>query len=132
MLLVYFIIIASIISAIDYKKRVIPDKIILPAIAGLIALKAIDNSLKTEDFIAAAIVAGIFILPIVFGMAFGGGDIRYGVFCALFLGLEGIGIFIALSGVYHLIVLAFVKRKVFGFAPAMSLGALSAYIIGNV
>lgn len=130
MVLVFFIMIAITISIIDYKKRVIPDPIILPAIIILIAMKWFENSLNTESFIAVAIIAVIFFIPIALGMAFGGGDVRYGVFCALFVSLKGVGLFLIFSGLFHLIVLKVLGKKVFGFAPAMSLGALSAYMIG--
>lgn len=130
MLLSFFIFIASIVSYIDYKKRLIPDKIIIPAILFMGLLKWSNETLVMTDFIAVGLVVFIFIIPILFGMVFGGGDIRFGAFCALFLGLEQVGVFIALSGVIHLLILALLHRKSFAFAPAMSLAALSAYMIG--
>lgn len=44
--------------------------------------------------VVAAIVSMIFFVPILFNMAFGGGDIRFGIFAAPLVGLEGIGHFI--------------------------------------
>ncbi|MDH4944300.1 prepilin peptidase [Sulfurimonas sp. C5] len=132
MLLVFFIIIATIISFIDYKKRLIPDKIILPSIIMMLFLKWGDGILTVNDFIAMGIVIVVFVIPILFGMTFGGGDIRFGVFCALFLGLEQVGVFIALSGVIHLLILAVLQKKSFAFAPAMTLASLVAYMVGNI
>ncbi len=129
-LLIYFIVVSLIVSYIDSKRSVIPDKIIFPAFIGLLILKYIDNSLIFEDLIAVVIVLIVFIIPIVFNMAFGGGDLRFGAFCALFLGLEPIGWFVLLSALVHLCVLMIIKKKSFGFAPAMSLGALGSYMIG--
>lgn len=106
--------------------------IVLPAIVGLVLLKWIEDTLSLNDFIAVAIVTVVFIIPIIFGMVFGGGDIRYGVFCALFVGLKPIGFFLIFAGVLHLVVLALLKKKSFGFAPAMSLAALGAYMVGNI
>jgi len=65
-------------------------------------------------------------------MAFGGGDLRFGAFCALFLGLNAVGWFIMLAGVIHLLVLTLLKKKSFGFAPAMSIAALMSYFIGQM
>lgn len=132
MLLGFFILVASVISVIDYHKRLIPDKIIIPAILLMALFKWGNNTFTTSDLIAVAIVVFIFIIPILFGMVFGGGDIRFGAFCALFLGLEQVGVFIALSGIVHLVILALLQKKSFAFAPAMSLAALGAYVLGRV
>ena len=129
---VYFIIIAFIISYIDSKKGIIPDKIIMPAFVGLIILKWLDTSLSFNDAIAVVVILVIFLIPIIFNMAFGGGDLRFGAFCALFVGLEGIGYFIIFSGVLHLILLAILKKKSYGFAPAMSIAAIISYTIGQL
>lgn len=129
-LLVYFMIVASVISYIDIRKSVIPDRIIFPAIAVLLLFKWFETNLYREDFIALFIVLSVFMIPIVLDMAFGGGDLRFGAFCALFLGLGQVAWFIMIAGIAHLIVLALLRKKSFGFAPAMSLAALSAYLIG--
>jgi len=131
-ILIYFIIIALIISYIDSKKRIIPDKIIIPAFIGLLLLKGLDSGLSLNDAIAVGLVLIIFLIPIVLNMAFGGGDLRFGAFCALFIGLEGLGYFILFSGVLHLILLAILKKKSYGFAPAMSLAAILSYALGKI
>jgi len=81
---------------------------------------------------AVALVLIIFLVPIVLNMAFGGGDLRFGAFCALFLGLNAVGYFIMFAGVIHLLILILLKRKSFGFAPAMSIAALLSYFIGQM
>ena len=131
-ILVLFISVAFIISYIDIKSSIIPDKIILPAIFGLIILKYLDSSLCINDFIAVIIIFIIFVIPIALNMAFGGGDIRFGVFCALFLGLAQIGYFVIFAGLLHLMILFALKKDSFGFAPAMSLSALIVYGLGSI
>lgn len=126
----FFILVASYISYVDSKTRIIPDKIMFPAFAVLVLLKWLDGSLSYYDLIAVSIVLFIFLIPIVLNMAFGGGDLRFGAFCALFLGLKGIGWFIMLAGIIHLIILGLLRKKSFGFAPAMSMAALISYFIG--
>lgn len=129
-MLIFFIIISLIISYIDIKKTYIPDRIILPSIAILFFIKWYASTLLLSDLIAIIVVLVIFIIPIALNMAFGGGDLRFGAFCALFVGLNAIGYFVLFAGVIHLLVLAILKKKSFGFAPAMSISALLAYSIG--
>ena len=131
-ILVLFIGVAFVISYIDIKSSLIPDKIMFPTIAGMIVLKYLYNSLSINDLIAVSIIFIIFVIPIALNLAFGGGDIRFGVFCALFLGLAQIGYFVIFAGLLHLIILFILKRKSFGFAPAMSLATLLAYGIGSL
>ena len=130
--LLFFIIVSVVISYIDIKKGLILDKIIFPSFIVLLVLKYFEHTLAFESLIAIVTVLIIFLIPIILNMAFGGGDLRYGAFAALFLGLEPIGYFIMLSGLIHVILLAVIKKKSFPFAPAMSLGALGAYIIGII
>jgi prepilin signal peptidase PulO-like enzyme (type II secretory pathway) len=132
MILIFFILIAAIVSYIDIKKSLILDKIMFPSMAILVLLKYLDGSLSFYDGLAVVIVLAIFMVPIVLDMAFGGGDLRFGAFCALFLGLKSIGLFIMFAGLIHIIILGLLRKKSFGFAPAMSLSALLAYIIGNL
>jgi len=88
--------------------------------------------LSLYDLYSVVIVLVIFMIPIIFDMAFGGGDLRFGAFCALFLGLKLVGMFILLAGVIHLVILTILKKNSYGFAPAMSLSAMTAYIIGFI
>ena len=130
--LLFFTTISGIISYIDVKTGLILDKMIFPSFIVLLVLKYFENSLALENFIAIVIVLIVFVIPIILNMAFGGGDLRFGAFTALFLGLEPIGYFIMLSGLIHVILLTIIKKESFPFAPAMSLGALGAYLIGNL
>lgn len=130
MVLAFFITIAFVISRIDIKKELIPDKIILPAFGVLLLLKQMEQSLSLFDLYSVLIVLGVFLIPLALNMAFGGGDLRFGAFCAVFVSLEGVGYFLLLSGLLHLLLLLIVKKKSFAFAPAMSLAALGAYGLG--
>lgn len=123
-----FIFFSTILSVIDYKKQIIPDKFILPSIVILLFVKYFENSLHVEDVIGAFIIVIVFLLPIALNMAFGGGDLRFGFFCGLFVGLEGIGYFLILAALIHVLLLKVLKKEVGGFAPAMSLGAILVYM----
>jgi prepilin signal peptidase PulO-like enzyme (type II secretory pathway) len=106
---------------------VIPDKLMFPSIIGLGILLALEEQLSWQDAMAVVIVVTVFLIPVVTGLAFGGGDLRFGAFGALFTGLEGIGYFLMFAGLAHLVIAAAARQKVFPFAPAMSIGALAAY-----
>jgi len=131
-LLLFFITIAGIISYIDIKKGLILDKVMFPSFMILLLIKYLDNSLSIQDLISVIVVLVIFFIPIVLNMAFGGGDLRFGAFCALFLGLAPIGYFIIFAGLIHIALLAVIKKTSFPFAPAMSIAALGAYMVGSL
>lgn len=126
-ILVIFIISSAFISWIDAKRSVIPDSIVLPSIIVLMLLKYSEGSLQLTDFAAMAITVIVFMVPIVLNMNFGGGDLRFGAFCALFVGLAPLGYFIASAGILHLGIMGLLRKREFGFAPAMSIAALIAY-----
>lgn len=130
-ILFIFIITSAFISYIDAKYSIIPDKFIFPAIALLAIVKWVEGSLQFTDLLAIVIILVVFVIPIMLNMNFGGGDLRFGAFCALFLGLAPLGYFIALSGVFHLLIMGILRKKEFGFAPAMSLASLVVYGVVN-
>ena len=130
--LIIFIITASVTSYIDIKDGLILDKVMFPAIIILALAKYFENTLSVYDFVSVVIILIIFLIPVILDMAFGGGDLRFGAFCALFLGLEPIGIFLIVAGLVHVAILFVLKKKSFAFAPAMSISAITAYFIGSL
>lgn len=94
----------------------------------MIILKYFVETLSLFDLYAVIVIGVVFFIPILLNMAFGGGDIRFGIFSALLVGLEGIGYFIVLSALIHLLFLALLRKKELGFAPAMSLSAILVYL----
>ncbi len=130
MIILFFIAVSGVVSYIDIKKGLILDKIMFPSFFILLVLKYFESDLSTYDFIAVSIILVIFIIPIILNFSFGGGDLRFGAFCALFVGLPSLGYFVIVSGLAHLFILTMLKKKSFAFAPAMTIGALSAYLIG--
>jgi leader peptidase (prepilin peptidase) / N-methyltransferase len=127
MIFLLFLSSSALISFIDAKHSFIPDFIVIPSIVLLAGLKWFGHTLLYTDLLAMLIVFVLFLIPILLGMNFGGGDLRFGVFCALLTGLDYVGYFIALSGILHLLLLFVLQKKEFGFAPAMSVSALGIY-----
>jgi leader peptidase (prepilin peptidase) / N-methyltransferase len=125
--LLFFLAVAAVVSVIDWRSQLIPDNIILPSILLLMVIKYMESALRIYDIAAMGVTALLFALFIFFHMRLGGGDIRYGVFCTLFVGWEQLGWFIMAAGLFHLLLMAVTHRREGAFAPAMSLGALLAY-----
>lgn len=119
--------VSTLVSWIDARYSLIPDKFILPAIVLLGLIMAIEGYLDSNHILAVILIIVIFLIPIVLNLPFGGGDLRFGAFCALFLGLEPLGYFLGLAGIVHLIIMALLRKREFGFAPAMSIASLVVY-----
>ncbi len=108
----------------DIKYQNIPDRYSLSAILILLFLIwYLEYPLKPA-LIAAAFILAVFLIPLFLGMNFGGGDLRYGVMSALVVGFPDIAYWLIVSSLLHLIILAFMKKRVFGFAPAMFLATI--------
>lgn len=129
---VFFILTALFISYRDIRISMIEDRYMIPLTVLLASLLYWQNELSIESFIAAAIVVFLFMIPIFFNMDFGGGDLRYGAFCALFVGLGGIGWFVMFSGLLQLLLSLILQKRSLPFAPAMSAAALGTYGVAHL
>ena len=124
LILFIFIIFSLPILYHDIKYQNIPDKYSLPAIILIIvSILYLDISLKSA-LIATGFVIFVFLIPLLFDMDFGGGDLRYGVMSALVVGFPQIAYWMVLSAIIHLIILALLRKQIFGFAPAMFIATL--------
>lgn len=98
----------------------------------MLLFKLFIHRLQVDDLYAVLLVFVLFTVFILLDLKFGGGDIRFGVFCALFLGLHPIGWFVLLSGIFQIIFLYLTKKETFAFAPAMSLATVASYLMVNI
>ncbi len=108
----------------DIKYQNIPDRYSLSAIAILLFLIWYFGYSLSVAMIAAGFVIAVFLIPLFFGMNFGGGDLRYGVMSALVVGFPYIAYWLIVSSLIHIAVLAITGKRVFGFAPAMFLATI--------
>lgn len=129
--LLFFVLIGGVVAIIDYKKEVIPDKIMLPSIVILALISHFEGSLELNHLLAALLVGLFFVILLYFFADFGGGDIRFGVFCALFLGFPDIFVFFIIAGLIHTGVLAASLKKTVGFAPAMFVSSLATKLFAS-
>ena len=130
-ILVYMII-GFYLSIYDLKHRIIPDIIILPSILLLISLRFFDETINMEYLYAAVFIIFVFVLPILLGLRFGGGDIRFGIFSAILLGFPNIVWFITISAFLHLLILLILKKKEYPFAPSMFTASIVVYFINDI
>lgn len=111
----------------DVKRFIIPDKIMLPSIAAMAVLKYYTGVDLSTLLICAGSVFALFVVMLFFIDAFGGGDLRFGIFCALYLASFDILWFFVIAGAIQLLLLLVLRRKFWAFAPAMSIAALTAH-----
>lgn len=123
-----FIPIALWISYIDWKEHIIPDSVVLPSILALGEWQLITGVSLLPMLGAALFVVAIFLVPLFLNLTFGGGDLRFGVLCAILTGFPNAALFILIAALFHLIFLLALRKKSFGFAPAMSLAAAITYL----
>ena len=149
--LLFFSSVLLVLSVFDFKKGIIPDKILLPSI--LIAtifllLSSLTKAnevfevmrLVTLDLFAAFAIAVFFLLLILVtkGRGMGGGDFKLSIFIGLSLGwpLAFVGILLGfLTGASAAVMLILVGKKVFGqtipFGPFLALGAYLSALWGS-
>jgi len=130
--LIFFIAVGLYLSVYDYKHRIIPDIVVLPSILFLLLLRYINDTLSIEYFYATLFIVSVFILPIIFNMRFGGGDIRFGIFAAILLGFPNIALFLLFSAILHLLLLLILKKKEYPFAPSMYIAAILVYMMSEL
>lgn len=128
--LLFFLVAGGLIAIIDYKKNIIPDILSIPSILIMFAIKLYENGTIVNEIKMMVLVLFIFVLLIYFFNDFGGGDLRFGALCAVFIGSIDIFLFFIVSGIVQAFALSVSGKKVIGFAPAMFIGALTAKLFG--
>lgn len=129
--LLFYLLVALIVSIIDFQKETIPDSVMLPSIFALAIYRYYFDSLDFDIFYAIATTIFIFLIPLILNMNFGGGDLRFGIFSAIFLSFPDVVLFVLFSGVFQIVILLILRKKSCGFAPAMSLSGVLCYIFSD-
>lgn len=124
----FFLICGAIIAFIDYKKHIIPDILSIPSVIILLCIKFYEQGGIGSELAAVLAVVIIFLILLYFFADFGGGDLRYGALCAVFLGFNDIFIFFIIVGILHALLLLLLRAKIMGFAPSMFIAAVATKI----
>jgi len=134
---VFFGTILILISFIDIKHKIIPNKIIIPSILIGLVLQILFFSNKTMQWVIFSVGAGLFflIISLIYHEGMGMGDVKLATFLGVLLGknvLLAIAIAFVMGALFSIILLIFkikrIKDKI-PFAPFLAIGAIIAYFI---
>ena len=133
-----FVIVLVALAAIDIDRRIIPNRIVLPAAVCLLALQSAFSPGRAAEYALAGLAAALFLLLplLVYPSGMGMGDVKLALLLGFVLGRNvGIALFVGvlLAAAVSLALIAFhgvIARKVaFAFGPFLSLGALVALFL---
>jgi leader peptidase (prepilin peptidase)/N-methyltransferase len=134
----FVIAVLAVLSWYDLRLRIIPNRIVLPAWALVLALEL---SLRPGDWVewiaASGAAAGLFLLPaLVYPAGLGMGDVKlagligatlgYRVFTALLLGTLLAGVFAGLLLIHHG---SAARKKTFAYGPFLAAGAVVLLLV---
>jgi leader peptidase (prepilin peptidase) / N-methyltransferase len=127
-----------VIAAIDLERRIIPNRVVLPATALVLAARVAVSPSHTADYVLAAIGAGlVFLIPnLINRSAMGMGDVKLAVFLGAGLGRGVVGaIVVAFISVFPFAVGALIRgglaarKSTLPFGPFLALGGLVVLIV---
>jgi leader peptidase (prepilin peptidase) / N-methyltransferase len=128
------------LAAIDLDRRLIPDVIVLPALAGVLILQIAFYPADTLEWVLAMIGAALFLfIPMLISpAAMGMGDVKLAALLGAALGKSVVAaLFVGLlaGGAYGLVVFAreglAARRKAIAFGPFLAFGGLVILFFGG-
>jgi leader peptidase (prepilin peptidase) / N-methyltransferase len=129
----FLAVVLVLISAIDIERRIIPNRIVLPAIAIVLGMQLIFYPEHALEWVLAAVGAGLFfLLPLlVYPSGLGLGDVKLAVLLGAALGLDVMGALLIglLAGAVVAGVILFrggssARKTAIPFGPFLAFGAL--------
>lgn len=141
----FFITVLAILFLTDLKKMLIPDRIVLPAIAISLIYLIVTAILKSTEALVGGILMGLLIggffyslILITKGKGMGGGDVKLGALMGLGLGFPASLVAVTaafLTGAVYAVILILLGKKRFGehiaFGPFLVMGSLIALFWGD-
>lgn len=130
MFTIVFYIFSSFLSYLDCKKFLIPNNILLAMILMLLIFGTLESKIYISSIVLSLLVLLFFIIVLLFNRTqiLGGGDIKYMMVIALYLGLKPFAVFLVITGLVQTMSLVykqvFLKRRVAPMAPAMFISVL--------
>ncbi|WP_020619746.1 prepilin peptidase [Paenibacillus daejeonensis] len=143
--LLFFVSILLVIVQTDLAERIIPDRIVLIGVVGLLLLRLWSQPLPYWNYILAALIgSGVLLVIGIVGErllgkeTMGGGDVKLYIVIGLMLGIKLtlLSLFVAsLIGLLVTVVLRLAGRGAYGelvpFGPYIAVGAWCAYLWGE-
>ncbi len=135
MFAIIFYIFSTVLSYTDYKKYLVPNNILLTMAIMLLIFGFFESKIYISSIVLSLVVLLSFIALMLINrqMILGGGDIKYMMLVALFLGLKPFAVFLIITGLLQTIVLLFMqkvkKRRVAAMVPVMFISVIIVNIL---
>jgi leader peptidase (prepilin peptidase)/N-methyltransferase len=130
MFAISFYIFSSLLSYTDFKKFIVPNNILIAMSIMLIVFGIFESKIYISSIVLTLIVLLFFIAIILLKpqMILGGGDIKYMMVVAFYLGLQPFALFLVITGLLQSFALLYVqnikKRKIAPMVPMMFLSVI--------
>lgn len=130
MFTISFYIFSSILSYTDFKKFLVPNNILIAMALMLVTFGLFESKIYISSIILSFIVLLFFILLLLLkpNMILGGGDIKYMIIVAFYLGVQSFALFLVVTGILQTLALLYVqnikKRRVAPMVPMMFLSVI--------
>ena len=128
------------LTVIDLDRRLIPDAIVLPALAAVLVLQIAFHPAHTLEWVLASLGASLFLfIPmLIYPAGMGMGDVKLAALLGAALGRSvtaAIAFALLAGGVVALLVLARegigARKKAIAFGPFLALGGLVVFFLGG-
>ena len=129
--IVIFILISIIIISYDLAKRIVPDRIIIPSTIILWSVALFFEKSLLELGMLTLVATIIFVGLLATPFAFGGGDLRYLLFCIPLLDIKSFAWFFLLAGALQAALLLFLQKRRYAFVPTMFAATLLAHFYAD-
>lgn len=130
MFVISFYIFSAFLSFTDFKKFLVPNNIIITMSIMMIIYGLLDSKLYISSIILSVAVLLFFIVIMLLKpqMILGGGDIKYMMVVALYLGIQPFALFLVITGILQTLALLYMQkirgRKIAPMVPMMFLSTI--------
>jgi leader peptidase (prepilin peptidase) / N-methyltransferase len=135
MFLIIFYIFSIFLSYTDYKKFLVPNNLILSMATMLLVFGFIESKIYISSIILSLLVLLFFIVIMLINrqIILGGGDIKYMMIVALYLGVQSFALFLVITGLLQTFALIYVqnvkKRKIAPMVPMMLISTIIVEVL---
>jgi len=135
MFAIIFYIFSAVLSWTDYKKFLVPNNILITMSLMLLIFGLIESKIYISSIVLSLGVLLFFILVMLINrqMILGGGDIKYMMVVALFLGIKPFALFLVITGIYQTLALLYMqkirKRRVAAMVPVMFFAVITVELL---
>jgi leader peptidase (prepilin peptidase) / N-methyltransferase len=135
MFLIIFYIFSIFLSYTDYKKFLVPNNLILSMATMLLVFGFIESKIYISSIILSLLVLLFFIVIMLINrqIILGGGDIKYMMIVALYLGVQSFALFLVITGLLQTFAIIYVqnvkKRKIAPMVPMMLISTIIVEVL---